>query len=171
MTAGLCSDQSMCPLLPPRSASRRRPRHHAVLHDTAEEEMLDPEEPVEDGRPSSAHLLRLRRRAFMKKLLTVDSSRPSCCEMVTCSSLDGRWFSLKMAWSVRRCRSVNTSLVRLGPWLRSSLLCSCSLRLHAAGQHRGGGNELANSGRLTRTNGLSGGKVDLLRENTLAKQL
>lgn len=50
---------------------------HAVLQDTAEEEMLEPEEPVEDGRPSSAHLLMLRRRAFMKKLLTVESSRPA----------------------------------------------------------------------------------------------
>lgn len=104
--------------VPPPPSPQRLPlaaRHHAVLHDTAEEEMLEPEEPVEDGRPSSAHLLRLRRRAFMKKLLTVESSRPSCCEMVTCSSLEGRWFSRKMAWSVRRCRSVNTSLVRLGP--------------------------------------------------------
>lgn len=113
---------------------------HAVLQETAEEEMLEPEEPVEDGRPSSAHLLRLRRRAFMKKLLTVESSSPSCCEMVTCSSLVGRWFSRKMASSVRRCRSVKTSRVRLGPWLRSSLLCSCSFLLHAAwGTEREGG--------------------------------
>lgn len=126
MPAGLCSDQSTRPRLPRRC-------HHAVLQDTAEEETLEPEEPVEEGRPSSAHLLRLRLRAFMKKLLTVESSRPSCCEMVTCSSLEGRWFSLKMACSVRRCRSVNTSRVRLGPWLRSSLLCSCSFRLQAAG--------------------------------------
>lgn len=65
------------PFLPPHSSSLVG-RHHAVAHDTAEEEMLEPEEPVEDGRPSSAHLLRLRRRAFMKKLLTVESSRPSC---------------------------------------------------------------------------------------------
>lgn len=105
---------------------------HAVLQDTAEDETLEPEEPVDDGRPSSAHLLRLRRRAFMKKLLTVESSNPSCCEMVTCSSLVGRWFSRKMASRVRRCRSVKTSRVRLGPWLRSSLLCSCSFLLHAA---------------------------------------
>lgn len=123
-----------CSLSALPSAPPRRVHHHAVLQDTAEEETLEPEEPVEEGRPSSAHLLRLRRRAFMKKLLTVESSRPSCWEMVTCSSLVGRWFSLKMAMSVRRCRSVNTSRVRFGPWLRSSLLCSCSLRLQAAGR-------------------------------------
>ncbi|TNN78101.1 hypothetical protein EYF80_011606 [Liparis tanakae] len=38
-----------------------------------------------------------RRRAFMKKLETVESSRPSCWEMVICISLEGRRFSLKMA--------------------------------------------------------------------------
>lgn len=75
-----------------------------------------------------------RRRAFMKKLLTVLSSRPSCWEMVTWRSLAGRWFSRKMANRVRLWRSVNTSLVRLGPWLRSSLLCSCSFRLQAVGR-------------------------------------
>lgn len=127
------------PLLPLRLPQHTcgTAHHHAVLQDTAEEETLEPEEPVEEGRPSSAHLLRLRLRAFMKKLLTVESSRPSCWEMVTCSSLVGRWFSLKMAMSVRRCRSVNTSRVRFGPWLRSSLLCSCSLRLQAAGTWMG----------------------------------
>uniref|UniRef100_A0A3P8W4B6 Major facilitator superfamily (MFS) profile domain-containing protein n=2 Tax=Cynoglossus semilaevis TaxID=244447 RepID=A0A3P8W4B6_CYNSE len=40
----------------------------------------------------------------MKKLETVDSSRPSCWEMVICISLEGRRFSLKMATKVRRCR-------------------------------------------------------------------
>lgn len=63
---------------------------------------------------SSAQRFMQRRRAFMKKLLTVLSSRPSCCEMVACISLDGRLFSLKMAISVRRCRSVNTSRCFLG---------------------------------------------------------
>lgn len=110
-------------------------RHHAVLQDTAEEETLEPEEPVEEGRPSSAHLLTLRRRAFMKKLLTVVSSRPSCCEMVSCISLDGRLFSLKMASRVRRCRSVKTSRDFFGVLLRSFAV-SCSLRLHAARRQR-----------------------------------
>ncbi|KAM9097991.1 uncharacterized protein ACOB8E_004925 [Sarcophilus harrisii] len=60
---------------------------------------------AEAGPPgSSCQRFMQRRRAFMKKLLTVLSSRPSCCEMVTCISLDGRLFSLKMAISVRRCR-------------------------------------------------------------------
>lgn len=72
-----------------------------------------------------------RRRAFMKKLLTVESSRPSCCEMVICISLLGRLFSLKMAMSVRRCRSVKTSRCFLGTMFLS-LCCSCSFLLHAA---------------------------------------
>lgn len=71
-----------------------------------------------------------RRRAFMKKLLTVESSSPSCCEMVSCISLLGRLFSLKMAMSVRRCRSVKTSRCFLGARLRS-LCCSCSFLLQA----------------------------------------
>lgn len=72
------------------------------------------------------------RRAFMKKLLTVLSSRPSCWEMVICISLEGRLFSLKMAIRVRRWRSVNTSRCFLGCRFRS-FCCSCSLRLHAVG--------------------------------------
>lgn len=56
--------------------------------------------------------------------------------MVIWRSLVGLWFSLKMAISVRRCRSVKTSLVRLGPWLRSILDCSCSLRLQAKIKNR-----------------------------------
>lgn len=71
-----------------------------------------------------------RRREFMKKLETVDSSRPSCWEMVICISLEGRRFSLKMATKVRRCRSVKTSRCFFGTWLRSRPLSS-SLRLHA----------------------------------------
>ncbi|KAL7843997.1 hypothetical protein SRHO_G00225360 [Serrasalmus rhombeus] len=63
------------------------------------------------GLLSSTHLSRLRLRAFMKKLLTVLSSSPSCCEMVSCISLDGRLFSLKMASSVRRWRK------RSGLWI------------------------------------------------------
>lgn len=83
------------------------------------------------GHPSSSHLSRLRLRAFMKKLLTVLCSRPSCCEMVSCISLDGRLFSLKMARSVLRCRSVKTSRDFFGVLLLS-LLGSCSFRLHAS---------------------------------------
>lgn len=90
--------------------------------------------------PSSTHLSRLLRRAFIKKLLTVASSRPSCWAMVTCSSLDGRLFSLKMAWRVRRCTSVNTSRGFLVRFPRSLLPWSCSLRLHAVknsgGRHK-----------------------------------
>lgn len=76
-----------------------------------------------------------RRRAFMKKLLTVESSSPSCCEMVICISLLGRLFSLKMAMSVRRCRSVKTSRCFLGARLRS-LCCSCSFLLQADTQNK-----------------------------------
>lgn len=89
----------------------------------------------EEGTPglvpgSSCQRFMHRRRAFMKKLLTVLSSRPSCCEMVICISLEGRLFSLKMAIRVRRWRSVKTSRCFLGCRLRS-FCCSCSLRLQA----------------------------------------
>lgn len=83
------------------------------------------------GLPSSIHLSRLRLRAFMKKLLTVLSSSPSCCEMVSCISLDGRLFSLKMASSVRRWRSVKTRRDFFGVLLLS-LPESCSFLLHAS---------------------------------------
>ncbi len=76
----------------------------------------------------------------MKKLLTVVSSRPSCCEMVSCISLDGRLFSLKMARRVRRCRSVKTSRDFFGVLLRSFAV-SCSFRLHAARRERRGSGE------------------------------
>lgn len=66
----------------------------------------------------------------MKKLLTVVSSSPSCCEIVSCISLDGRLFSLKMASSVRRCRSVKTSRDFFGVLFRSFAV-SCSFRLQA----------------------------------------
>lgn len=85
---------------------------------------------------SSCHFSRLRRRAFMKKLLTVASSRPSCWEMVTCISLDGRLFSWKMAESVRRCRSVKTKRDFFCA-LPRSLPGSCSLRLQAGGEAGG----------------------------------
>lgn len=107
------------------------PGFYAVEQVTTGDALLDPDEPVEDGRPSSLQRLTFRRRAFIKKLLTVESSRPSCWEMVICRSLVGLWFSLKMAKRVRRCRSVKTRRVRLGPWFLSSLDCSCSLRLQA----------------------------------------
>lgn len=89
----------------------------------------------EEGTPglvpgSSCQRFIHRRRAFMKKLLTVLSSKPSCCEMVICISLDGRLFSLKMAIRVRRWRSVKTSRCFLGCRLLS-FCCSCSLRLQA----------------------------------------
>lgn len=89
----------------------------------------------EEGTPglvpgSSCQRFIHRRRAFMKKLLTVFSSKPSCCEMVICISLDGRLFSLKMAIRVRRWRSVKTSRCFLGCRLLS-FCCSCSLRLQA----------------------------------------
>lgn len=71
-----------------------------------------------------------RRREFMKKLETVESSRPNCWEIVTCISLEGRRFSLKMATKVRRCRSVKTSRCFFGTWLRSRPRSS-SLRLQA----------------------------------------
>ena len=76
-----------------------------------------------------------RRREFMKKLETVESSRPSCWEMVICISLEGRRFSLKMATKVRRCRSVKTSRCFFGTWLRSRPRSS-SLRLHAGERRR-----------------------------------
>ncbi|KAG7214661.1 hypothetical protein INR49_010553 [Caranx melampygus] len=76
-----------------------------------------------------------RRREFMKKLETVESSRPSCWEMVTCISLEGRRFSLKMATKVRRCRSVKTSRCFFGTWLRSRPRSS-SLRLQAGDRMR-----------------------------------
>lgn len=102
------------------------------------EKVAAPAGPAGAAPGSSAQRFMQRRRAFMKKLLTVLSSRPSCCEMVTCISLDGRLFSLKMAMSVRRCRSVNTRRCFLGCSARS-FCCSCSLRLHAAGRPAGAG--------------------------------
>lgn len=57
---------------------------------------------------SSNHLSCERRLAFMKKLPTVLSSSPSCCEMAICISFEGRFVSLKIACRVRRWRSVNT---------------------------------------------------------------
>lgn len=89
----------------------------------------------EDGTPglvpgSSCQRFIHRRRAFMKKLLTVFSSRPSCWEMVICISLEGRLFSLKMAIRVLRWRSVKTRRCFLGCRFLS-FCCSCSLRLHA----------------------------------------
>lgn len=101
------------------------------LRDHALVQVLEVDD-VLPGLPSSSHLSRLRLRAFMKKLLTVFSSSPSCCEMVSCISLDGRLFSLKMARSVLRCRSVKTSRDFFGVLLLS-LLGSCSFLLHASG--------------------------------------
>lgn len=99
--------------------------HHAL------EKVLVEEEGTPGLAPgSSCQRFIHRRRAFMKKLLTVLSSKPSCCEMVICISLDGRLFSLKMAIRVRRWRSVKTSRCFLGCRLLS-FCCSCSLRLHA----------------------------------------
>ena len=105
--------------------------YHALV------QVLDAEDWAPGLAPSSVHLSRLRRRAFMKKLLTVVSSSPSCCEMVSCISLDGRLFSLKIASKVRRCRSVKTSRDFFGVLLRSFAV-SCSFLLHAAKENKGG---------------------------------
>lgn len=100
-------------------------------------QVLDEEDEVPELElPSSCHLSRLLLLAFMKKLLTVLSSKPSCWEMVICNSLDGRLFSLNIACRVRRWTSVKTSLGFLGV-LPLSLPCSCSFLLHAAKKHRG----------------------------------
>lgn len=99
-------------------------------------QVLDEDELPELELPSSCHLSRLLLRAFMKKLLTVLSSNPSCWEMVICNSLDGRLFSLNIACRVRRWTSVKTSLGFLGV-LPLSFPCSCSFLLHAAKKHRG----------------------------------
>ena len=50
---------------------------------------------------SSVYLSMDRRRAFMKKLATVETLSPNCSAMVACISLDGRLVSLKMAYRVR----------------------------------------------------------------------
>lgn len=127
------------------------------------EELAEWEEPP----LSSSHLSRLRRRAFMKKFETVVSSRPSCWLMVIWSSLDGRLFSLKMAWRVLLWTSVNTSrgflewpplpLWLLPRWFPPPLPplpprspptlqwpWSCSLRLHAKGGVEGWGEKCYN---------------------------
>ena len=57
---------------------------------------------------SSCHLSRDLLLAFMKKLLTVLSSSPSCWAIVTCISLVGLFVSLKIACNVRRWMSVKT---------------------------------------------------------------
>ena len=57
---------------------------------------------------SSVYLSTERRRAFMKKLTTVDTLRPSCSAIVAWISLLGRLISRKMATRVRRWISVNT---------------------------------------------------------------
>lgn len=94
--------------------------------------MLDEDEELPELElPSSCHLSRLLLLAFMKKLLTVLSSNPSCWEMVICNSLDGRLFSLNIACRVRRWTSVKTSLGFLGV-LPLSFPCSCSFLLQAA---------------------------------------
>ncbi|CAN8010062.1 unnamed protein product [Ixodes pacificus] len=97
---------------------------------------------------SSCHLSWERRRAFMKKFPTVLSSRPSCCEMVICISLEGRLVSLKMACRVRRCRSVNTRRGFLGWFLAADPDTGAeappgdsSFRLQAAQQERGQGHQ------------------------------
>jgi len=57
---------------------------------------------------SSVYLSTERRRAFIKKLTTVDTLRPSCSAIVAWISLLGRLISRKMATRVRRWISVNT---------------------------------------------------------------
>ena len=57
------------------------------------------------------------RLAFMKKLLTVLCSRPSCRDMVICISFEGLLVSRKMANRVLLCKSVNTSRFFFGWWV------------------------------------------------------
>lgn len=104
-------------------------------------QVLDEDELPELELPSSCHLSRLLLLAFMKKLLTVLSSNPSCWEMVICNSLDGRLFSLNIACRVRRWTSVKTNLGFLGV-LPLSFPCSCSFLLHAAKKQRDCENQL-----------------------------
>jgi len=59
---------------------------------------------------SSVYLSTERRRAFIKKLTTVDTFSPSCSAIVAWISLLGRFISRKMATRVRRWISVNTIL-------------------------------------------------------------
>ena len=79
---------------------------------------------------SSVYLSMDRRRAFMKKLATVETLSPNCSAMVACISLDGRLVSLKMAYRVRLWMSVKTSRGFLGP-VFSVRGISRSLRLQA----------------------------------------
>lgn len=119
---------------------------HALVQVLDEEEEL-PELEL----PSSCHLSRLLLLAFMKKLLTVLSSNPSCWEMVICNSLDGRLFSLNIACRVRRWTSVKTSLGFLGV-LPLSFPCSCSFLLQAGAEGQAifmqGSGGLLTSGRV-----------------------
>ena len=54
------------------------------------------------GSSSSQYFSVERRRAFMKKLPTVETLRPSCSAIIVCIALFGRGVSQKMANSVRR---------------------------------------------------------------------
>ena len=74
---------------------------------------------------SSCHLSSDLLLAFMKKLLTVLSSSPSCWAIVTCISLVGLLVSLKMACNVRRWMSVKTNLGFL-MWLWGCVILASS---------------------------------------------
>lgn len=92
---------------------------------------------------SSRYLSTERRRAFMKKLTTVDTFSPSCSAIVAWISLLGRLISLKMATSVLLCISVKTmrgffggqpagveppvpSVVAMADWLSGVLSCGAA---------------------------------------------
>ena len=63
---------------------------------------------------SSRYLSSERRLAFMKKLATVETLRPSCSAIVACISLAGRLVSLNIASRVRLWMSVKTRRGFLG---------------------------------------------------------
>lgn len=81
---------------------------------------------------SSRYLSSDRRRAFMKKLATVETLRPSWSAIVACISLFGLRVSLKMASNVRRWISVKTRRGFLWGMQLSCRWISCSRSLQAA---------------------------------------
>ena len=92
---------------------------------------LDGDECLEISEASSIHLSWLRRRAFIKKLPTVLRSKPNCCEMVICISLEGLLVSLNIAWRVLLCKSVKTKRGFLGAEGCLVVCCCSSFRLQA----------------------------------------
>lgn len=85
---------------------------------------------------SSRYLSSDRRRAFIKKLATVDTLRPSWSAIVACISLFGLRVSLKMASKVRRWISVKTRRGFLWGMQLSCRWISCSRSLQAENYKR-----------------------------------